>query len=162
MGIQYTSHNLEGCINGYRTQHPTTAEMDIAIFRAYRNGRSAVQISMEIPCAESTVYRALRRVEAYIEKQHLSVFTETLRRLIATVEPEDSESVLILLHKAYRDSYGQDQIQLTDVARLLGPLHQRISDPVIDRVASLCRDCQETSFIEGVKVGVRMIEELKS
>ena len=162
MDIQYTSQDLEGCINGYRTQHPTTAEMDIAIFRAYRNGRSAVQISMEIPCAESTVYRALRRVESYIEKQHLSVFTETLRRLIATVEPEDSESVLVLLHKAYRDSYGQDQIQLTDVARLLGSLHQRISVPVIDRVASICRDCQETSFIEGVKVGVRMIEELKS
>ena len=68
----------------------------------------------------------------------------------------------MLLHKAYRDSYGQDQIQLTDVARLLGSLHQRISVPVIDRVASICRDCQETSFIEGVKVGVRMIEELKS
>lgn len=162
MDIQNTSHDLEGCINGYRTQHPTTAEMDIDIFRAYRNGRSAVQISMEIPCAESTVYRALRRVESYLEKQRLSVFTETLRRLIATVEPEDSESVLILLHKAYRDSYGLNDIQLGEVAQLLGTLHHNISDPVMDQVASICRDCQETSFIEGVKVGARMIEELKN
>ena len=162
MGIQYTNHNLDSYINGYRTQHPTTAEMDIAIFRAFRKGRSAVQISMEIPCAESTVYRALRRVESYLEKQHLSVFTETLRRLIATVEPEDSESVLVLLHKAYRDSYGQDNIQLKEVSRLLGTHQQRISDPVIERVASICRDCQEAGFIEGVKIGARMIEELKS
>ena len=50
---------LEEKLDDYRKRHPSFAEMDIAIFRACCSGKSAVRIVMEIPCAESTVYRSI-------------------------------------------------------------------------------------------------------
>lgn len=55
----------------YRASHPSTAEMDIVIFRAHCSGKNATQISMDIPCAESTVYRAIRRVKEFLQKPEI-------------------------------------------------------------------------------------------
>ena len=50
-----------------RKHRPSTAKMNIAIFRALCSGKSGGRIAMDIPCAESTVYRAIRRVKDYLK-----------------------------------------------------------------------------------------------
>lgn len=67
----------------YRAHRPATAEMDLSIFRAYCSGERAVQIAMKIPCAESTVYRALRRVKDFMNGSERRPFMEILRKHIS-------------------------------------------------------------------------------
>ena len=61
---------LEEKAEAYRKYRPSTAEMDIVIFRAFCSGKSAVRIAMDTPCAESTVYRAIRRVKDFLIQAH--------------------------------------------------------------------------------------------
>ena len=58
---------LEHRMDAYRQHRPATAAMDIAIVRAYCSGCSAKQVSMDIPCSETTVYRALHRVQEFLD-----------------------------------------------------------------------------------------------
>ena len=58
--------NLLPCLENYRQTHPRTADLDIAVIKKFSSGKTAVQIAMEIPCAEATVYRAANRVDQYL------------------------------------------------------------------------------------------------
>ena len=53
-------------VQNYRQTHPRTADLDIAVVRKFAAGKNAVQIAMEIPCAEATVYRAVKRIDQYL------------------------------------------------------------------------------------------------
>ena len=66
--------HFEAREDAYRSHHPSTAEMDIAVFRAHCAGKTALQISMDVPCSESTVYRALRRVQDFLSSQNYKHF----------------------------------------------------------------------------------------
>ena len=50
----------------YCQSHQRTAELDITIVRKFAEGKNAVQIAMEVPCAEATVYRAVSRVNQFL------------------------------------------------------------------------------------------------
>ena len=50
----------------YQRMHARTAELDFAIIQKAANRKTVVQIAMEIPCAEATVYRAINRVSQFL------------------------------------------------------------------------------------------------
>ena len=82
---------LEEKLDDYRKHRPSTAEMDIIIFRAFCSGKSAVRIAMDTPCAESTVYRSIRRVKDYLKLPEVIPFLEVLRKHVATHAPNYGE-----------------------------------------------------------------------
>ena len=52
----------------YTALHQRTADIDLLIIRKFAEGKGAVQIAMEVPCAEATVYRAVSRVRRFLEE----------------------------------------------------------------------------------------------
>lgn len=63
---------LEKLLNNYSAYselHAGTAKMDLDIIQKRASGKSTIQTSMEIPCSESTVYRAINRVRHFLEEE---------------------------------------------------------------------------------------------
>ena len=52
----------------YKQRCPRTADLDLAVIRKYAEGKSAIQISMKVPCAEATVYRAVACIERFLSQ----------------------------------------------------------------------------------------------
>ena len=76
----------------------------------------------------------------------------------------DGESVLTLLYEAYADSNKMDDGTITEdfneLYRQMNGMELREMDRIIYPVCTLCRDHQRSGFVEGVKVGIRLREEL--
>ena len=156
----------------YRASHPQTGEMDIRIVRAYCQGQSVVRIGMETHCSESTVYRAIDRVRAYLEGEGQSspadAFFRKLRDRVYAESPdfgdEDASSVLELLYTAYNELNNFDSQEAKELFHDLyacmnnRPLNE--IDEVINPVCALCRDYEKAGFLEGVKIGIRLQDEL--
>lgn len=98
---------LEDKADAYRKHRPSTAEMDIAIFRAFCSGKPAVQIAMDTPCAESTVYRAIRRVKDFLKLPEMVPFMEILHKHVMDHAPNygdwNAQSLLQMLYVAYSE-----------------------------------------------------------
>ena len=162
-------HILEERAEAYRAAHPSTSEMDMDIFRAYCSGKNAVQISMNIPCAESTVYRAIRRVKDFLRTPELSPFVDILRAHIANVEPcnesWNAHSVLELLYVSYSDYKKsrpeQSQYDSLELRQLLDEAPPDNAERIYDAVCNLCNYFERSGFSEGLKLGVRLVDELK-
>lgn len=60
---------LRNNYSAYSELHAGTAKMDLDIIQKRASGKSAIQTSMEIPCSEATVYRAINRVRYFLEKE---------------------------------------------------------------------------------------------
>ena len=161
---------LEEKMDAYRKYRPSTAEMDIVIFRAFCSGKSAVQIAMDTPCAESTVYRAIRRMKDYLKLPEVVPFLEVLRKHVADHAPNygewNAQSRLPMLYVAYSE---YNRCETDDVKcgfeglyDLLKGLPLKSLDAVIDAVCDLCHSHEQAGFIEGLKVGVRLGDELRN
>ena len=93
-------------------------------------------------------------------------YFEKLRTYVAEKPPEfgDSESVLTLLYEAYADSNKMDDGTITEdfneLYRQMNGMELREMDKIIYPVCTLCRDHQRSGFVEGIKVGIRLREEL--
>lgn len=76
----------------------------------------------------------------------------------------DADSVLTLLYEAYSDCNRMDDAVIKeDFHRLyeqMNGLSLRDMDRILDPVCTLCRSHERCGFVEGVKVGVRLIQEL--
>ena len=96
----------------------------------------------------------------------LKAYYEKLRTYIAENLPNfgDGESVLTLLYEAYADSNKMDDGTITqdfnELYRQMNGMELREMDRIIYPVCTLCRDHQRSGFVEGVKVGMRLREEL--
>ena len=152
----------------YRQLRPSTAEMDITIFKAYCASKNAVQIAMSIPCAESTVYRAVRRVKEFLLDSDMNMIFETLRRKISQNLPDygswDANSILEMMYVTYAD-HNQlrpecGRTSFHTLRNLLCSLTKEHSDQVFDVVCDLCNSHERTAFTEGIKLGVRLADEL--
>ena len=55
--------------SAYSELHARTAQMDLDIIQKRASGISVLQTSMEIPCSEATVYRAINRVRRFLEEE---------------------------------------------------------------------------------------------
>ena len=62
---------LQNCLSDYKKQHNRTADLDFMIARQFASGKTAIQIAMEIPCGEATVYRAIRRITNFLKYENM-------------------------------------------------------------------------------------------
>ena len=94
-------------------------------------------------------------------------YFEKLRAYIAENPPDfgDSESILTLLYESYADSNKMDDGTIwedfNELYQQMNGMELREMDKIIYPVCTLCRDHQRSGFVEGVKVGLRLSEEIK-
>ena len=76
----------------------------------------------------------------------------------------DGESVLTMLYEAYSECNRLDDTQIkadfNELYRLMNDMELREMDKIIYPVCKLCRDHERSGFIEGVKIGIRLRNEL--
>lgn len=72
--------------------------------------------------------------------------------------------MLTLLYEAYAESNRMDdgtiKEDFNELYRQMNGMDLREMDKIIYPVCTLCRDHQRSGFVEGVKVGMRLREEL--
>ena len=81
-----------------------------------------------------------------------------------TTQQSTNQNILDLLYDAYNDTTGMDNEAIkADFERLYqlmnGKPLQEI-DEIIYAVCTLCRDHEKAGFIEGIKVGLKLTNEL--
>lgn len=93
-------------------------------------------------------------------------YFEKLRTYIAENPPDfgDGDSVLTLLYEAYAESNSMDDSTIkedfNELYRKMNGMELREMDKIIYPVCTLCRDHQRSGFVEGIKAGIRLREEL--
>ena len=93
----------------------------------------------------------------------MNEYLTALQTQLTTQQPTN-QSILEMLFDAYNDTTGMDNEAIkADFERLYqlmnGKPLQEI-DEIIYAVCTLCRDHEKTGFIEGVKVGIGLGQEL--
>ena len=77
--------------------------------------------------------------------------------------PDNAESILEVLFDAYNESSGFDndtiKADFEELYQLMNGKPLKEVDEIIYAVCTLCRDYEKAGFIEGVKVGHKMIQE---
>ena len=96
----------------------------------------------------------------------LKTYTKALKACITASPPDlgNEDSVLGMLYEAYSESSAMydDEIK-ADFHALYEAMHGmplREMDKIIYPVCTLCRDHQKSGFIEGVRLGVLLCDEL--
>ena len=93
-------------------------------------------------------------------------FLEILKQCIADNSPNDgnADSVLGLLYECFNENnpYDNEQIKadFEELYRLMNGMPIREMDQIIYPVCTLCRDHEKSGFIEGIRLGVLLQEEL--
>lgn len=93
-------------------------------------------------------------------------YVKALQDYAQSHEPDcgDGESILTLLYEAYSDSNRMDDAQIkadfNELYRLMNGMELKEMDRIIYPVCTLCRDHERVGFVEGVKVGVMLADEL--
>ena len=91
---------------------------------------------------------------------------ERLQEYIAQEQPDfgDGKSVLTMLYEAYSDCNRMDDDQIkadfNELYQLMNGMELREMDRIIYPVCTLCRDHERSGFVEGVKIGFRILEEV--
>lgn len=97
----------------------------------------------------------------------MNTFFEALKNCIEQHPPNygDGESVLSMLYEFHNENspYDNEQIKadFNELYQLMNGMPLREMDKIIYPVCTLCRDHERAGFIEGVKVGIRLQQELK-
>jgi hypothetical protein len=92
---------------------------------------------------------------------------EILKSHINTHPPDfgDGDSVLTMLYEAFAEANPMDDGRLkqdfNDLYQVMNGMPLREMDKIIYPVCTLCRDHQMSGFVEGVRVGMILSEELK-
>lgn len=93
-------------------------------------------------------------------------YFEILKARIAQEQPNygDGESVLTLLYEAYSEVNRMDDDQIKENFNALylamNGMSLKDMDRIIYPVCMLCRAHERSGFVEGIKVGIRLEEEL--
>lgn len=93
-------------------------------------------------------------------------YIRILKEYVDTHTPNfgDGESVLTLLYEAYAESNKMDdgtiKEDFNELYCLMNGMTLREMDKIIYPVCKLCRDHEKAGFIEGIKIGIRLADEL--
>ena len=93
-------------------------------------------------------------------------YIETLKAYIEQYSPNcgDADSVLGMLYECHNENspYDNEQIRadFNELYQQMNGMELREMDKIIYPVCTLCRDHQQSGFVEGVKVGIRLRKEL--
>ena len=94
-------------------------------------------------------------------------YIEKLRAYITENPPHfgDGDSVLTMLYECYNENnpYDNEQIRadFNELYQQMNGMPLREMDKIIYPVCKLCRDHERAGFIEGIKIGMRLVEETK-
>lgn len=81
-----------------------------------------------------------------------------------TTQQSTNQNLLDLLFDAYNDTTGMDNAAIKadfeELYQLMNGKPLQEIDEIIYAVCTLCRDHEKTGFIEGVKVGIGLGQEL--
>ena len=81
-----------------------------------------------------------------------------------TTQQSPNQNILDLLYDAYNDTTGMDNEEIKadfeELYRLMNGKPLREIDEIIHAVCTLCRDHEKVEFVEGVKVGIGLGQEL--
>ena len=92
---------------------------------------------------------------------------EVLKQHISGNMPDfgDGASVLSLLYEVYSENNRLDDAQtksdFEELYRQMNGMDLREMDRIIYPVCSLCRDHERTGFVEGIKLGFLLAQELE-
>ena len=95
-------------------------------------------------------------------------FLEVLKKRIVETPPNygDADSVLGLLYECFNENnpYDNEQIRedFNELYQQMNGMPLREMDQIVYPVCKLCRDHERAGFVEGIKVGIRLLEELSS
>ena len=81
-----------------------------------------------------------------------------------TTQQTTNQNLLDLLYEAYNDTTGMDNAEIKDdfekLYQLMNGKPLQEVDEIIYAVCTLCRDHEKAGFVEGVKVGIGLGQEL--
>ena len=81
-----------------------------------------------------------------------------------TTQQATNQNLLDLLYDAYNDTTGLDNEEIKahfeELYRIMNGKPLQEIDEIIYTVCTLCRDHEKAGFIEGVKVGIGLSQEL--
>ena len=81
-----------------------------------------------------------------------------------TTQQSTNQNLLDLLYDAYNDTTGMDneaiKADFEKLYQLMNGKPLKEIDEIIYAVCTLCRDHEKVGFIEGIKVGIYMAQEL--
>ena len=81
-----------------------------------------------------------------------------------TTQQSPNQSILEMLFDAYNDTTGMDNEEIKAnferLYRLMNGKPLQEIDEIIYAVCTLCRDHEKSGFVEGVKVGIGLAQEL--
>ena len=92
----------------------------------------------------------------------------TLKAYIEAHPPnfEDGESVLTTLYECHNENNPYDNEQsradFHELYQQMNGMPLREMDQIVYPVCKLCRDHEKAGFIEGIRIGVQLISELKN
>ena len=96
-------------------------------------------------------------------------FMNALQSKLDTLQPnypDNAESIMEVLFDAYNESSGFDNTAIKadfeELYRLMNGKPLKEIDEVIYAVCTLCRDHEKAGFIEGMRIGLKIIEELNT
>ena len=91
-------------------------------------------------------------------------YLTALQTHLTTQQSTNPESILELLYDAYNDTTGMDNATIKadfeELYQLMNGKSLQEIDEIIYAVCTLCRDHEKAGFIEGVKVGIGLGQEL--
>lgn len=96
----------------------------------------------------------------------MNPYIEKLKQHIADSPPDfgDADSVLGLLYECYNENHPYDnetiKADFNALYQAMNGMPLREMDKVIYPVCKLCRDHEQAGFIEGIKIGMCLNEEL--
>ena len=75
-----------------------------------------------------------------------------------------ADTVLGMLYECYNENHPYDNEEIkadfNELYRQMNGMALREMDNIIYPVCKLCRDHEKTGFIEGIKIGIRLLYEL--
>ena len=96
-------------------------------------------------------------------------FLHALQAELNAAEPnfgDDANTVMGVLYGAYNEHNGTDTNEIKqafeDLYQAMNGKTLREKDEVIDTVCRLCSLHQQTGFFDGIKLGIRLAQELKN
>lgn len=93
-------------------------------------------------------------------------FLETLKAHIEQHPPHygDGKSVLSMLYECHSENHPYDNEQIkadfNELYQQMNGMPLREMDKIIYTVCTLCRDHERAGFIEGIKIGIHLMQEL--
>ena len=93
-------------------------------------------------------------------------FLETLKQHIAEHPPNfgDGDSVLTMLYECHNENNPYDNKQIradfNELYQQMNGMHLREMDQIVYPVCKLCRDHEKAGFIEGIRIGVLLAQEV--